>query len=620
MPSDGDRLLRRAIRYGGGWTVTLAVVALLGAGAELLLPAVLGLAVDAALGETDRWWPLVACALVVVIVATDTLSNLATGTGTARATARLRHQLLRHLLALDPRAAARHPVGDLIGRLVGQAADAGQAGATVVLGLTALLPSLGSVVALALLDWRLAATFVAGLLVLAAGLRTFLTDASAAAAGYLGAQGRIAGRLAEALHGARTIAAAGTAGVELDRILAPLPELGRHGTRTWAALARASARTAAIAPLLQLAVVAVGGWSVAQGRLTPGQLFAAMQYAALGAGLGAVVATLNRLIRTRAGAQRLATVLTEPVLAYGTATLPPGPGALVLAGVTVRADDGRPVLDAVDLRVPPGATVAVVGPSGAGKSTLAAVAGRLRDPDAGEVLLDGVPLGQLRRDVLRRAVGYGFERPVLIGDTIADTIVLGAAGPGEPGAAGAGEPSTAGPGEPCAAGPRTGEPTEQLADAARAAAIHDFVERLPDGYATRLVDAPMSGGEAQRLGLARALLADRLLILDDATSSLDTATEHRITRAVTTHRDRRTRLVVTHRAATAAAADLVAWLDAGRLRGVGRHRELWQDPAYQAIFQPEPAPDGSAGATAPDGSAGATAPDGSAGEPAEAVR
>ncbi|MEO3743342.1 ABC transporter ATP-binding protein [Plantactinospora sp. B5E13] len=583
MPNDGDRLLRRAIRYGGGWTGILAIVALLGAGAELLLPAALGLAVDAALGETDPSWPLVACGLVVVLVATDTLSNLAAGTGTARATARLRHHLLRHLLALDPRAAARHPVGDLIGRLVGQAADAGQVGATVVLGLTAALPSLGSVIALALLDWRLAATFVAGLLVLALGLRTFLTDASAAAAGYLGTQGRIAGRLSEALHGARTIAAAGAVDVEIDRILTPLPELGRHGTRTWAALARASARTAAIAPLLQLAVVAVGGWSVAQGRLTPGQLFAALQYAALGAGLGAVVATLNRLIRTRAGAHRVATVLTEPVLAYGTATLPPGPGALLLNGVTVCTDDGRPVLDAVDLRVPPGATVAVVGPSGAGKSTLAAVAGRLRDPDAGEVLLDGVPLRRLRRRVLRRAVGYGFERPVLIGDTVADVILLGAAGPGDR------HPDGPEHGHP--AGPRPPAPTARLTGVARAAAIHDFVERLPDGYATRLVDTPMSGGEAQRLGLARALLADRLLILDDATSSLDTATEHRITRAVTAQRDRRTRLVVTHRAATAAAADLVAWLDGGRLRGVGRHRELWQDPAYRAVFQPGPAPE-----------------------------
>jgi len=570
MAGAGDRLLCRTIGYGGGWTVVLALAALLGAGAELLLPVTLGLAVDAALGTADHRWPLAAGGLVLLIVATDTLGSLADGAGTARATARLRQRLLRHLLALDPRAAARHSVGDLIGRLVGQAADAGRAGTTLVSGVTAALPPLGSVAALALLDWRLAATFLAGLLLLAAGLRTFVTDASAAAAGYLTVQGQLAGRLAEALRGARTIAAAGTVPAEVARILAPLPRLGWHGARTWTALARAAARTAAVAPLLHLAVVAVGGWSVAQGRLSPGQLVAAAQYAALGAGLGAVVATLNRLIRTRTGAHRVAAILAEPVLPYGTAALPAGGGRLELVGVTVRADDGRPVLTGIDLRVPAGDTLAVVGPSGAGKSTLAAVAGRLRDPDAGEVLLDGVPLRTLSRTALRRAVGYGFERPVLVGTTVADVVTLGAAV----------RPNRADP-----AGP------------ARAAAVDDVVERLPRGYATPLDDAPMSGGEIQRLGLARALYADRLLILDDATSSLDTATEHRITRSVTTHRDRRTRLVVTHRAATAAAADLVAWLDGGRLRAVGRHRDLWRDAAYRAVFQAAPEPGAGTGPT-----------------------
>ncbi|MEO3930323.1 ABC transporter ATP-binding protein [Micromonosporaceae bacterium B7E4] len=598
--ADGNRLLRQAIAYGGGWTVTLGAAALLGAAAELLLPAALGLAVDAALGEADRRWPLAACGLVVLIVATDTLSTLAGGAGTARTTARLRHRLLGHLLALDPRRAARYPVGDLVGRLVGQAADSGQAGSTVVLGVTAALPPLGSVVALLLLDWRLAVTFSAGLLLLAVGLRAFVTDASAAAAGYLGVQGRIAGWLTEALHGARTIAAAGTVRAEIDRVLAPLPQLRAHGTRTWTTLARASGRTAAVAPLLQLAIVAVGGWSVAGGRLTPGQLFAAVQYAALGAGLGSIVATLNRLIRTRAGVQRVAAVLAEPPRSYGTATLPAGTGRLVLSGVTVYGNDGRPVLDGIDLRVPSGATIAVVGPSGAGKSTLAAVAGRLRDPDAGEVLLDGVPLRRLSRSALRHAVGYGFERPVLIGDTIAEAITLGSGAPPHPEWATVdGHPDTKQ--ATIDRQPDTGQTTTdrqpdtgqttidgrragQLVAVARAAAIDEFVERLPDGYHSRLDATPMSGGEAQRLGLARSLHAQRLLILDDATSSLDTATEHRIAAAVAAHPDRRTRLVVTHRVATAAAADLVAWLEGGRLRGVGPHRELWRDPAYRAVF------------------------------------
>ncbi|MDG4831168.1 ABC transporter ATP-binding protein [Solwaraspora sp. WMMD1047] len=564
------RLLRQAVRHGGGWTVLLLAVAPLGAAAELCLPAVLGLAVDAALGAGHSWWPALACALVAVIVAGDALGDLASGSGTARSTARIRQHLLRHLLALDPRTAGRYPVGDLVGRLIGQAADTGHAGATVILGLTALLPSAGSVVALALLDPWLAVTFVAGLLLLAVLLRAFVADSSTAARGYLRAQAGIAGRLLEALAGARTIAAAGTLPAEIDRVLQPLPELRAHGERTWHALARAAGRTAAVAPLLQLAIIAVGGWSVSAGRLSAGQLVAAIGYAALGAGLGTVVNTLSRLVRTRAGAHRVAMILSEPARDHGSRALPPGAGRLRLRDVTVSAVDGRPILDRIDLDLPAGGTIAVIGPSGAGKSTLAEVAGRLRDPDSGDVLLDGLPLRELTPAALRRAVGYGFERPVLVGETVADVIGLGLDSTGD------------------------SAPPERVRRSARTASIDDFVERLPAGYRTPLAEVPMSGGEAQRLGLARALHGERLLVLDDATSSLDTATEHRIARALVTHLHGRTRLIVTHRTATAAAADVVAWLDAGRLRAVGRHRDLWADPAYRAVFQPPDQPVGGA--------------------------
>ena len=173
--------------------------------------------------------------------------------------------------------------------------------------------------------------------------------------------------------------------------------------------------------------------------------------------------------------------------------------------------------------MPGGTLLAVVGRSGAGKSLLAAVAGRLRDPDDGEVLLDGVPLPELTPAALHAAVGYAFDRPVLVGETVGD-------------ATGSGSAADAG------ARRRPGPPPS-----------HDFVDRLPDGLPHPAGRGAMSGGETQRLGLARALRAGRLLILDDATSSLDTATEYRSTRALAGRRGRRTRLVVTHRARTAAA-------------------------------------------------------------------
>ncbi|MEV4755951.1 ABC transporter ATP-binding protein [Micromonospora sp. NPDC049559] len=560
----GDRPLLRAVRYAGGWVPALAALAVAGAAAELLLPAALGLAVDAALAGGGTWWPLAAAGLVAVVAATDTLGALAGGHADARATARLRHRLVRHLFALDPRAAGRWPVGDLVGRLVAQAADAGQAGTAAVLGVAALLPPIGGTVALLLLEPLLGAVFLAGLALLGLLMRAFVADASAAVAGYQRCLGSMAGRLLESLGGARSVAAAGTVAAERARVLDALPELHRHGLATWRALARATARNATVAPLLPVAVLAVGGWSVSAGWLTPGELFAATRYAALGAGLGAVLSTVNRLVRTRAGARRAAEVLAEPVRTYGSEPLPAGPGAVTLRGVTVYRDDatgpdaGPPILDRIDLHLPAGASTAVVGASGAGKSTLAAVAGRLRDPDAGEVLLDGVPLRRLDRAALRAAVGYGFERPVLVGDTVADAIGLGGARPA----------------------------LAEIRRAARAAAVDGVVERLPGRWHTPLAQAPMSGGEAQRIGLARALHARRLLVLDDATSSLDTVTERRITRALAGPADGRTRLIVTHRAGTAAAADRVAWLDGGRLRAVGRHADLWADPAYRAVFQP----------------------------------
>lgn len=233
------------------------------------------------------------------------------------------------------------------------------------------------------------------------------------------------------------------------------------------------------------------------------------------------------------------------------------------------------VLDRLDLTVPGGACVAVVGRSGAGKSVLAALAGRLADPDEGTVLLDGRPLTALRRAELREAVAYAFARPVLLGDTLAEAIAFG----------------------------RGPLPPARIRAAARAARADEFVSLLPGGYGTPPARAPLSGGEIQRLGLARAFAHHgRLLILDDATSSLDTVTEHHVARALLSAAGRRTRVVTTHRPTTAARADLVAWLDAGRLRALAPHADLWPLPEYRALFA-APAPQDGAGPGAAGGGA-----------------
>lgn len=269
---------------------------------------------------------------------------------------------------------------------------------------------------------------------------------------------------------------------------------------------------------------------------------------------------MGGLGRARAGAARVDEVLSEAPVEYGTAPLPAGGGRIEFRGVTVRAA-GEAILEGLDLVVPARSLVAVVGRSGSGKSVLAALVGRLIDPDEGEVLLDGVPLRRLDRGELRREVGYGFERPALIGDTIAEAIAFGGHAP----------------------------PDSHIVAAARAARADEFIRQMPGGYGTRLTDAPMSGGEVQRIGLARTFAhAGRVVVLDDVAASLDTVTEHHISRVLTGTLADRTRIVVAHRASTAARADVVVWLDGRDVRGVAPHEELWRDRDYRALFQPAP--------------------------------
>ena len=550
-------LLRSAVRAAGVRCAALGAVSTASTAAALLLPAVLGRTLDHLLAHAPaaRWvW---GCAgLVLLIGVLDACGTVLGGTVTAGSTAWLRRRVTGHVLALGPRANSRFGNGELVARLVGNAAQAGTAPGAVAALLSALAGPVGGVVALALIDPWLAAVFLAGAPVLTFLLRAFARDTSECVTRYQRIQGQIASALAEAMSGFRTIQAAGTADRETARILRPLPELSRAGHRMWRVQGRAAAQAVTVAPLLQLAVVAVAGYRLTRHALTVGDVLAASRYAVLATGVGVLVGQLSGLLRAKAATRRLDDILAEPAPDHGHRQLPPGPGHLELRGVTARQGE-RTVLSDIDLVIPGGTTLAVVGRSGAGKSLLAAIAGRLADPDAGEVLLDGVPLRDLSHDELRTAIGYAFDRPALLGTTMEDTIAFGLRSPSP----------------------------ARVREAAGLAHADAFIRRLPHGYATPVADAPHSGGESQRLGLARAFAHEgRVLILDDALSSLDTITEHRITNSLTGPDSNGTRLLIAHRAATAARADLVAWLDGGRVRAVGTHAELWGVAGYRGVF------------------------------------
>ncbi len=566
LSRQADRLLLSTGRRGGLWIWSLALAMLVTAGADILLPTALGRALDALPGAGHATWALLACAgLIAIMVAGKLIGDIATGAINARCTAWLRMTLVEHLLAVGPAATRRFEPGDLVTRVTRNASEAGQVGVTAVMVGVGLLPPVGSIVALMVIDPWVGLTALVGLVAMAGLLRVFVRDNTETIRGYLHSQGLIAARLLDALSGARTIAAAGSIECERRRILQPLPGLRGHGVQMWRNQVRVTSQAAVIGPLLQLTVVGVAGFGVVAGRLSVGELYAASRYAVMAAGIGSAVGFLNKLSRAQAGGRRAAEVLTEPVTRYGDAKLPGSSdrggagGRLEFRGVRVSAA-GETVIDGLNLVVPAGATVAVVGRSGAGKSLLAALAGRLADPEQGQVLLDGVALPELSRAQLRSAVGFAFERPALVGDTIEDVISFGSRIRTE----------------------------AKLHEAAAMARADTFVERLPEGYRTELAAAPLSGGEMQRLGLARAFARPyRVLILDDATSNLDTVTERQVSAVLANGGRDQTRLIIAHRVATAARTDLVAWLDRGTLRSLRPHSELWRDPDYRSLFGAE---------------------------------
>jgi len=558
-----DRLLLQTGRQGGAWVIVVALAALVTSGISLAFPAVLGHAVDGIVSDGSAGpWLAWSAVLVVLLVAGSALDVLASGAAIARSTAWLRRAVLRHGLALGTHPAIPLGPGETATRLVANASEAGRVAPAIVGAGASLVIGLGGTVALALIDPLLCAAFLAGIPVLLLIVRAFARDASALTTRYLTVQGRIAERFAGAISGARTIAAAGTLEREVDRSLVPLPELRRHGMGLWQVNMRITAQDLLLVAMLEIAVIGMAGVLLARGQISAGEMLAAAQYVLLAASLNSLTGVVAQITTARGAAQRLVEILEQEPVRYGSRRLPAGRGRLELRGVTVRSG-GKLVLDRLDLVVPAGALVAVVGSSGSGKSLLAALMGRLVDPDEGEVLLDGTPLREIDRQELRRAVGYGFSRPALYGETVGDAIAFG----------------------------HDATPDEQLQDAARAARADDFIRLLPEGYATPLAQAPMSGGEIQRMGLARTFAhAGRVLVLDDVAASLDTVTEHHVSRVLTGALGDRTRLIVGHRASTVARMDAVIWLDGGRVRAMAPHHELWQNPDYRVLFEADEPP------------------------------
>jgi ATP-binding cassette, subfamily B, bacterial len=276
--------------------------------------------------------------------------------------------------------------------------------------------------------------------------------------------------------------------------------------------------------------------------------------------LGQRISTLQNAL---AAAERVVEALEdEPRVVDPEAPVPlAGRGEVVFEGVRFAyGEGGRPVLDGFTLRVEPGRSVALVGATGSGKSTVAALLARFYDPQAGTVRVDGVDVRDARLADLRRAVALVSDETYLFTDTVRGNIAFG----------------------------RADAAQEEVVAAARAAGAHAFIERLPNGYDTVLGERgySLSGGQRQRVAIARAILADpSVLVLDDATSSVDATKEHEILAALDDVKRARTTIVIAHRPATIALAERVVVLEDGRVVEEGTHEELSaRSPRYRALL------------------------------------
>jgi ATP-binding cassette subfamily B protein len=319
-------------------------------------------------------------------------------------------------------------------------------------------------------------------------------------------------------------------------------------------------------PLLaQGAVLLVGGRMVIDGTLSYPSFFSfnilvlmlVMPLRMLGMWIG-------QAQRATASGERIFEIIDEPeevADAPGASELPPGPGRVDYHGVHFEYAPGRPVLHGIDLGLEPGSTTALIGHTGSGKTTLAVLVARFYDATQGSVELDGVDVRGVTLSSLRRAIGVVSQDPFLFSATVRENIAFGVVD-------------------------ATDEQVERAAELAQA---KEFIDRLPDGYETMVGERgiTLSGGQRQRIAIARALIVDpRVLILDDATASVDATTEAQIKLGLREVMRGRTTIIIAHRLSTISLADEIVVLDAGAIAARGTHDELVaKSPVYRDIYE-----------------------------------
>jgi len=466
----------------------------------------------------------------------------------------LRVQIYDYLQRLSLSFFERTSTGELMSRVTNDV-NALEQFVTHGTALTAvdLLRLVGAIVVLFLLHWQLALLVIIPVPLLAVGLRAFNTRVRPVYRRVRHRLGDINAQLQDNLAGMKVIQAFGQEERALQRFATESEEYYQarvKGIWYWSTFFPAMSFLASLGTVI---VLGAGSVMVVKGSLSLGTLVAFLAY------MASFYEPINRLTEVDdifqqaiAAGERIFELLdTSPDIedAPGAIDLPPIRGEVAFDDVHFDYGTGEEVLHDVDFHMAPGEVVALVGPSGAGKTSVANLLCRFYDPIHGRIAVDGHDLRQVNLASLRRQVAVVLQDTFLFNSTVRDNLLYG----------------------------KPGATDEEIVAAAKAAYAHEFVESLPQGYDTEVGErgVKLSGGQKQRLALARAILADpRILILDEATSSVDAEAEYLIQQALESVLRGRTALVIAHRLSTIRNADKIIALEEGRIVEVGGHHEL----------------------------------------------